>query len=185
MLQGNCKFELNGNRLAIEAIPKADFFVNPVDGSVKADAAFVYEEVEGDFICRAKITLEHKSMFDAGVLLALQDDAHWAKACFEMGDYGFKSVCCVMTNGLSDDGNGITVDGNTIWLQLARTGNVFSVHYSLDGTHFYMARLCSMPLSKKLKVGFVSQSPAGNGVKALFEDFSIENKGLRNPRAGI
>lgn len=185
MLHGNCQFELKGDKLLIEAIPKADFFVNPADGSIKADAAFVWKETEGDFVCRAKITLLHKSTFDAGVLLALQDDTHWAKACFELGDYGFKSVCCVMTNGLSDDGNGVTVNANTVWLQLARTGDVFSVHYSPDGVKYYMARLCNMPLNKKLKVGFEAQSPTGDGVSVLFENISIENRGLKNPRAGI
>lgn len=185
MLRGNCTFTQKEGRLTVEAIPKADFFVNPSDGSIKADAAFVYKEIEGDFVCRAKISLSHKSMFDAGVLLALQDDTHWAKACFEKGDYGFTSVCTVMTNGLSDDGNGVTVNGNTVWLQLARTGNVFSVHYSLDGDKYYMARLCNMPFDKKLKVGFEAQSPTGDGVQVLFENFSIEQISLRDPRAGI
>jgi len=184
MLQGNAKFEINGNQLIVEAEPKKDFFVSPVDGSVTANAAFVYEEITGDFVCRARISLEHKSMFDAGVLLAMQDDTHWAKACFEMGDYGFKSVCTVMTNGVSDDCNGITVEGDAIWLQLARTGNVFSVHYSLDGEHYFMARLCSMPFVDTLKVGFEAQSPTGDGGKRYFTDFAIEKHGLADPRMG-
>lgn len=171
MLQGNCKFEEKNNQLIIESIPNTDFFVNPTDGNIKANAAFVFKEIDGDFICRAKIYVEHKALFDAGVLMALQDDTHWAKACFEMGDYGFKSVCCVMTNGLSDDSNGILVNENTIWLQLARTGNVFSVHYSFDGKKYFMARLCNMPLNKKLKLGFEAQSPTGNSIKVLFEKF--------------
>jgi len=184
MLQGNCKYEIIGNKLIIEAEPGKDFFVSPIDGTVTANAAFVYEEITGDFICRAKISLVHKSMFDAGVLLAIQDETHWAKACFEMGDYGFKSVCTVMTNGLSDDSNGITVNDNTVWLQLARTRNVFSVHYSLDGEHYFMARLCSMPFADTLKVGFEAQSPTGDGGKRYFNDFSIVNHGLDNPRLG-
>lgn len=184
MLQGNCKYEINGNQLVMEAQAGKDFFVNPLDGSVKADADFVYEEVKGDFVCRAKISLEHKTMYDAGVLLALEDERHWAKACFELGDYGFKSVCTVMTNGLSDDCNNITVEGDEIWLQLARTGNAFSVHYSFDGETYYMARLCSMPLGETLKVGFEAQSPAGNGGKRYFTDFVIERRTLENPRMG-
>jgi len=184
MLQGDCKYEIVGNRLVIDAEPGKDFFVSPVDGSVTANAAFVYEEVTGDFVFRAKISLEHKAMYDAGVLMAMQDETHWAKACFELGDYGYKSVCTVMTNGVSDDCNGITVDEDSIWFQLARTGNTFSVHYSLDGENYFMARLCSMPFAETLKVGFVAQSPTGNGGKRYFTDFSIENRGLDNPRMG-
>lgn len=184
MLQGNCKYEIKENRLIIESGPQNDFIVNPVDGSVTANAPFVYEDITGDFICRAKISLEHKAMFDAGGLMAMQDETHWAKACFELGDYGFKSVCTVMTNGLSDDCNGITVDGDVIWLQLARTGDVFSVHYSLDGTNYFLTRICSMPFEKTLKVGFEAQSPTGYGGKSCFTDFSVENRRLDNPRAG-
>lgn len=184
MFKGNCTYEITGNQLIIEAEPRKDFFVNPIDGSITANAAFVYKEVYGDFICRAKISLEHKAMFDAGVLMAMQDETHWAKACFEMGDYGFKSVCTVMTNGLSDDSNGVTVENDTIWLQLARTGDVFSVHYSLDGINYYMARLCSLPFNRTLKVGVEAQSPTGDGGKRYFSDFSIENRGLTNPRLG-
>ncbi len=185
MLQGNCKFEITGEHLVIEADPGKDFFVNPVDGSVTANAAFVYEEITGDFVCRARVSLEHESMYDAGVLLALQDDTHWAKACFELSDYGFKDVCTVMTNGISDDCNGIIVENNSVWLQLARTGDVFTVHYSMDGENYIMARICSMPLSKILKVGFEAQSPRGDGGKRYFDHFVIKNEGLKEPRAGV
>jgi len=78
MLQGKCKFEVSEKQLVIYAEPHTDYFVSPVDGSVTANAALVYEEVTGDFVCRAKVSLEHKSMFDAGVLMAVQDDTHWA-----------------------------------------------------------------------------------------------------------
>ncbi|MDO4198741.1 MAG: DUF1349 domain-containing protein [Erysipelotrichaceae bacterium] len=184
MLTGNGRFRVEGNRLVVEAIPEKDFFVNPVDGSITANAAFVYEEIEGDFVCKARISLAHKTMYDAGVLLAMQDETHWAKACFELGDYGFKSVCTVMTNGLSDDCNGITVNQDHIWMQLARTGDVFTVHYSLNGEKFFLARICSMPFSAKLKVGFEAQSPCGEGGERFFDDFRIEKKTLTNPRMG-
>lgn len=184
MLQGNCKYEIKGNQLIMEAEPKTDFFVNPIDGSVAANAQFVYEEMTGDFVCKAKISLEHKAMFDAGVLFAMADETHWAKACFELGDYGFKSVCTVMTDGLSDDCNNVTVEGSEIWLQLSRTGNAFAVHYSLDGEKFYMARLCSMTFGPVMKVGFVAQSPTGEGGTRTFTDFSVESRTLENPRLG-
>jgi len=185
MLQGKCKFEVSEKQLVIYAEPHTDYFVSPVDGSVTANAALVYEEVTGDFVCRAKVSLEHKSMFDAGVLMAVQDDTHWAKACFELGDYGFKSVCAVMTNGLSDDCNGATVEENELWLQLARTGNVFSVHYSMDGENYFLTRLCSLPFAETLKVGFEAQSPTGEGGKRCFTDYVIEHHGLEDPRLGI
>lgn len=185
MLKGNCKYEIKENQLIVEVGSKTDFFVNPLDGSVTANAAFVYEEITGDFVCKAKITFEHKTMYDAGVLMAMADDTHWAKACFELGEYGFKSVCTVMTNGFSDDCNNAIIEGNEVWLQLARTGNTFTVHYSLDGKKFYLSRICAMSFGTAVKVGFVAQSPAGEGGKAVFTDYSVENRSLENPRLGV
>ncbi len=43
------------------------------------------------------------------------------------------AVVTVMTNEKSDDANGINVDTNEIWLQMARKDNAFAIHYSLDG----------------------------------------------------
>ncbi|MBT1174690.1 DUF1349 domain-containing protein [Bifidobacterium sp. LC6] len=184
MLQGNCAFEIKDNILIMEAEPGKDYFANPVSGEVKADAAFAYTTIEGDFTCRAKVRLEHKSQFDGAGLFAFQDDTHWVKACFEQGDYGFKSVVTVMTNDHSDDGYGVTIPGDSIWLQLARTGDVFSIHYSYDGDFYYMSRLARMPFAKTLQVGFEAQSPTGEGGKRYFTDFTIVREGLKDPRAG-
>jgi len=184
MLKGNCQFEIKDNVLMVMAEAGTDYFVNPIDGHVVADAAFAYEEIEGDFICRAKVSLDHQSQFDAGALFAWEDAHHWVKLCFEQGDYGFRSVCTVVTDGLSDDSNGITVDGNEIWFQLARTKDVFSMHYSLDGQTYYMARLASRKFSKTLKVGFEGQSPTGHGGARYFTDFVILKRSLVNPRQG-
>lgn len=181
----NVTFGVSGNVLTIEAIPGKDFFVNPVDDSVVADAAFVYRPVVGDFVCRAKISLEHKAKFDGGALFAYQDDTHWVKACFEQGDYGFKSVVTVATDGVSDDCYGVTVHGDFVWLQLARTDDVFSIHYSFDGMQWFMSRLCSsMLFDRLLKVGFEAQSPTGDGGTRTFTDFEILDHRLSDPRAG-
>ncbi|MBT1176021.1 DUF1349 domain-containing protein [Bifidobacterium callimiconis] len=184
MLQGDCRFDIRGNVLAMKAEPGRDFFVNPVDGSVIADAAFAYQPTEGDFICRAKVSLHHESKFDGGALFAYQDDTHWVKACFEQGDYGFQSVVTVVTNGTSDDCYGVTVPGDAVWLQLARTGDVFSIHYSFDGDHYFMSRLCSVPFDRWMNVGFEAQSPTGDGGERYFTNFTILNHRLADPRAG-
>lgn len=185
MLQGECSYTVTDTVLSIEAGPKTDYFVNPITGNIVANAAFVFQETTGDFVCKAKVSLEHKAEFDGGALFVYQDDTHWAKACFELSSYSFAEVCTVMTNGLSDDCNGFVIPGNEVWLQIARTKNVFSIHYSLDGKTYIMVRICSMPFTDKLKVGFLSQSPTGDGCLCTFTDFSIENKTLSDPRMGI
>jgi len=79
-----------------------------------------------------------------------------------------------MTNEKSDDANGINVDGNEIWLQIARKDNVFAIHYSFDGKEFIMARLAHLPMPKKIKVGIEAQSPTGEGGMRYYSDISLD-----------
>ena len=177
-------YEITESGIEIYAPGNTDYFVNPVNGKVTANAPFFYKEVKGDFILKAKIALNFESFFDAGVLLAHDHDTLWAKACFEYTDFDTHAVVTVMTNEKSDDANGVNVDTDEIWLQLSRKDDVFAIHYSLDGEEFIMARLAALPMSEKIKVGFEAQSPTGEGGKRIFENVSLQLEGPENIRAG-
>lgn len=172
------------NGIRAYATPNTDYFVNPETNEVTANAPFFYKEVSGDFMLRAKVSLDFESTYDACVLLALDNERLWAKACFEMSDYGVPFIVSVMTNGCSDDANCISVDGTEAWLQLSRKGNVFAVHYSLDGKQFKMARLTYLPMSSTIKVGFEAQSPVGSGGVRNFSDIDFRNITLNDIRNG-
>ncbi len=118
------------------------------------------------------------------MLLALDNDKLWAKACFEYTDLGTNSVVTVMTNERSDDANGINVDGNEIWLQMSRKDDLFAIHYSHDGNEYMMARLCHLTMQKKIKVGLEAQSPRGNGGIRKFSNVSLELRGPVDIRNG-
>ena len=179
------KYEETESGIHIYAPGETDYFVNPVDGEVKANAPFFYKEVEGDFILKAKVSLDFVSIYDACVLLALDHNKLWAKACFEYTDFGTNAVVTVMTNEKSDDANGVNVEGNEIWLQMSRKDDVFAIHYSLDGEEFIMARLAHLPMQKKIKVGLEAQSPTGSGGLRKFENVSLELQGPSDIRKGI
>lgn len=178
------KHEIKKNGIDIYAPANTDYFVNPIDGKVIADAPFFYKEVEGDFIFKARVSHDFVSTFDACVLLALAHDKLWAKACFEYTDFGTNAVVTVMTNERSDDANGINVDSKEIWLQIARKDNVFAIHYSFDGEEFVMARLAHLPMPKKIKVGIEAQSPTGQGGIRSFRDVSLEMRSPEDIRMG-
>lgn len=178
------KYEEVDNGIQAYAPAGTDYFVNPIDGKVKADAPFFYKEVEGDFILKAKISHDFIATYDACVLLALDHDKLWAKACFEFTDLGTNSVVTVMTNEKSDDANGINVDTNEIWLQMSRQDNVFAIHYSLDGKEYLMSRLAYLPMQKKIKVGLEAQSPTGKGGLRKFSDVSLEIRTPQDIRKG-
>ena len=178
------RWETIENGIKAIAAPNSDFFVNPETDEVITSAPFFYREVSGDFVLRARVKHDFASTYDACTLLALDHERLWAKACFEMTDYGTHSVVSVTTNGRSDDANGVAVDGNEVWLQIARKGNVFGIHYSLDGVKFTMARLTWLPMRAAIKVGFGAQSPTGNGGERYFRDIEFRNVTLKDIRGG-
>ncbi len=63
-------------------------------------------------------------------------------------------------------------------------GFVFCTHYSLDGENFYMVRLFHLPVEKTVKVGIEDQSPAGEGGLRFYSHITLENKTVKNMRAG-
>ena len=172
------------NGLMISAAPYSNSFIDPSNGAVNMNAPFYYQETDGDFVFKAKVSLNFVSTYDACVLIAYDNDTLWAKACFEFSDFGKHTVVTVMTHQYSDDGNGINVDGNSVWLQLSRKDDLFAVHYSLDGENYFMARLARLPMHKRIKVGMSAQSPIGQGGDRNFENISLEHKTLTNIRAG-
>lgn len=179
-----------GNEFVIYAPEKTDWFNNPVpeNGELSApvaNAPFLYTEVEGDFVFRAKVRPNFKSVYDACALMVIQDEKLWAKAAFEKSDFGTTAAVCVVTNGISDDANGCNIEQDEVWLQIVRVGDVFCTHYSLDGETFYMVRLFHLPVEKRVKVGVEAQSPAGEGGLRFYTDISIEKKTVANLRAGV
>ena len=61
----------------------------------------------------------------------------------------------------------------------------FCTHYSLDGKEFHMVRLFHLPVEKTVKVGLEAQSPAGDGGVRFYSDILLENRTVKNLRAGI
>ena len=180
--------ETNGE-IAIAAPAKTDWFNNPVpeNGVIPppvANAPFFYTEVAGDFVFRAKVRPNHRYTYDACALMVIRDEQMWAKAAFEQSDFGTKAAVCVVTNRISDDTNGCNIDKDEAWLQIVRVGDVFCVHYSLDGQRFDMVRLFRLPVGGSVKVGVEAQSPAGEGGLRFFSDLSLEKRTVKNLRAG-
>ena len=179
-----------GGEVVIHAPAKTDWFNNPVpqDGVLSApvaNAPFFYTEVTGDFVFRAKVRPNFKTVYDACALMVIQDEKLWTKAAFEKSDFGTTAAVCVVTNGVSDDANGCNIAQDEVWLQIVRVGDVFCTHYSLDGETFYMVRLFHLPVEKTVKVGIEAQSPAGEGGLRFYSDITLENRTVKNLRAGI
>ena len=124
----------SGNRWEILAPKESDFFCN--NGTVGeegvtpeslSNAPFYYTELAGDFVLRVKVSLDFKSTYDSSSVMIMLDDKNWAKACFELTDFGTHAVVSVVTkDGSSDDANGCNIKEDSIWLQICRVGQSFA-----------------------------------------------------------
>lgn len=183
--------KIEGDRIEVTAAPKSDFFYSSSSAGEEGitpeslcNAPFYYTEVKGNFVLRVKVSHAFRSVYDSASVMVYRDNACWAKACFEYTDFGTHAAVSVVTNGESDDANGCNLEGNTAWLQICRVGSAFAFHYSADGENFYMMRYFHLPVDETVKVGLLAQSPLGEGGARVYEHLRIENKTVKNIRAG-
>lgn len=141
-------------------------------------------DMNGDFTMQAKLSHEFLSVYDAACLIIYEHEHLWAKACFECAEDGKHTVVSVMTNGSSDDCNGITTEDSFIWLRLNRQNDIISQQYSLDGIHWNFMRILSLPFTSQVQTGILAQSPLGKGGKFIFEDVTIKQTMIQNMRTG-
>lgn len=177
--------KIDEDTLLITAPGDTDVFTDPVGVNIKANAPYLYQEVEGDFRMTAHVGHEFKSTWDAAVLMIWDDQEKNAKLCFEKSDFGTKAIVSVVTNGVSDDANGVNYNWNNVWLQVTRQGNIFALHYGPDGKNWNMVRLFRLDANKTIKIGMEAQCPAGEESKIYFYHFNIDNTPVQDLRAGV
>lgn len=171
--------------MQVGAPAQVDYFQDPLGQHTKDSAPFLWVAVQGDFIAQAHVRPTFTTTWDAGALMVRYDQQHWARICFESTDLPSTAVVSVVTNGVSDDANGVDLTVPDVWLQIARVGSVFALHYALDGKHWRMVRLFALPVPHTVKVGLVAQCPVGRGATIDFLHFSIENRAVRHLCAGV
>lgn len=132
---------LPGGGMRVSVPPQVDYFQDPRGVHIKDDAPFFWLPVRGDFVAQAHVRPTFTTTWDAAALMARFDARHWAKLCFESTDIGTHAVVSVVTNGTSDDANGANLSLPDVWLQIFRAGDVFGMHYALDGEHWQMVRI--------------------------------------------
>ncbi|WP_444964054.1 DUF1349 domain-containing protein [Nocardiopsis sp. M1B1] len=172
------------------ATARSDLFIAP-DTDPGDDAATTLNAQtllgvppEGDFQFSARVTVDFASAFDAGVLLLWIDGRHWGKLCFEYSPDREPMVVSVVTRGVSDDANGFTVDGRTVWLRVSRIGRAFAYHASLEGTAWRMIRFFAVDAAASARIGFEAQSPTGDGCAVTFDHIRFTGERLAELRDG-
>ncbi len=170
--------------IRVHVPPKVDYFQAPAGTHAADNAPYLWLHVAGDFVAQAHVRPTFTTTWDAGAIMVRHDTQHWAKLCFERTDLGTTAAVSVVTREHSDDANGADLDAPDVWLQVFRAGDVFGMHYSLDGKSWRMVRLFRLDLLPAVKVGLVAQCPAGPGTVIDFLSFSVEPRAIQNLRAG-
>jgi regulation of enolase protein 1 (concanavalin A-like superfamily) len=156
----------DGGALTVTAGARTDLFVDPGGAPAVLNAPRLLTGLEGDFLFGARVRVEFAGTYDAGVLLVWEDDAHWAKLCFERSPQGVPTIVSVVTRGASDDANAFAVEGAEVWLRIARLGPAFAFHASTDGAYWQLIRYFELTAGR---VGFLAQSPTGEGCTVTFD----------------
>jgi regulation of enolase protein 1 (concanavalin A-like superfamily) len=169
----------------ITAGPSTDLFIDPDTGERNLNAPRLLVPVRGSFQFSARVRAQFAATFDAGVLLVWIDEETWGKLCFERSPQGDPMVVSVVTRGVSDDANGFTVDGDTVWLRISHNGTTYAFHASTDGTRWQLIRhfrLSTTP--SEMLIGFEAQSPTGVGCSADFDQVRFIPTALAELRDG-
>jgi len=168
--------------LTIDAPAASDWFIDPGGAAAVTNApALLGRPPDDAFLLSARVEVEARATFDAGVLFVHANDTTWAKLCLERSPRGELMVVSVVTRGTSDDCNSYTVGGNHAWLRVARHEGAFAFHASNDGERWDLIRHFGLP-SSDVRIGFEVQSPTGEGCRATFTDIAYANRQLTDLR---
>jgi regulation of enolase protein 1 (concanavalin A-like superfamily) len=173
--------------LILHAAARTDMFADPAGPDPAPDAGrFVGLPPAGDFTLAAQVQVEFGSRFDAGVVLLHPRARHWAKLCFEYSPQLRPTAVTVVTRGVSDDCNSFEVDGDTLWLRITRSGAAWAFHASTDGSWWRLLRYFALggDAAELVRVGFLAQSPVGQGCTATFDHISFHPGAPENLRDG-
>jgi len=180
---------VRGGVLTLTGAAGTDLFVDPAGagpGQVPDAGRFVGLPPAGDFTLAAQVTVEFASMYDAGVLLVHAAERQWAKLCFEYSPQLTPTAVTVVTRETSDDCNSFEVDGRTLWLRITRAGAAWAFHASADGAWWRLLRYFALSgnAADLVRVGFLAQSPAGEGCAATFDRITFRPGAPENLRDG-
>ena len=174
-------FDDDGLLIVPEA--KTDFF-RPYQGTPNDNACLLYAEVTGDFTAVTQTRAHLVGFGDAAALTVRAGPTQWAKLCLERSPIGDVSAVSVVTNTWSDDANNELLATPECYLRITRKGDVFGMHYSLDGQTWRFVRTFGMALPKTVKVGIHAQAPFVGGCRATFSKFTLSSEPVKDFRSG-
>ena len=177
-------WSLDGGVLTIRSGQKSDWFLNPSAETQAMSAPALLMPADQPGMLSAKVTVDAVSTFDAGVLCVYQAEDVWAKLCFEFSPQRQLMIVSVVTRGRSDDANSVPISGNSVYLRLSKLERAYAFHYSEDGRYWNLVRHFTLGGQREAEVGFLSQSPTGEGCTVRFSEIAYQPTLLGDLRSG-
>jgi regulation of enolase protein 1 (concanavalin A-like superfamily) len=168
------------NVLTISSSAKTDWFVDPFDGTVAKTAPILLFSPGPDYVLSARVTVQFTTKWDAGALMLWGDDHHWAKLSYEFSPDQKPTLVTVVTRGLSDDCNSQSLNGDSVYLRVAKSGNTYVFYFATDGKNWQILRTFSLDTDLPTRAGFESQSPEGSGAVATFSAITYDPHRIRD-----
>jgi len=175
---------VDDHTLKITADAKTDFFIDPRGVSTQDNASRLLFVPEPQFTLSARVTVQFASTFDAGALLLFASPTCWAKLCFEFSPQQQPMIVSVVTNNVSDDCNSAILTTSETYLRVTKLDGAFAFHYSANGSQWQLIRYFALAHPDELRVGFVAQSPTGDGCSVIFSDIKYTPQAVQDIRSG-
>ena len=185
--EGRASFDQTTGELTLTAAAGVDWSNDSLGGGSQHGAtALGFDAPAGDFTLSARArVLGERTTFDAGVLALWSDEDHWAKLCFEYSPQGEAMVVSVVTDRFSDDCNSTVVAGGDIHLRIARVGDAWAFHSSVDGARWDFVRLFRLAQGgSPWTIGFLAQAPMGESCTAVLDRIALSSGGPADLRNG-
>lgn len=177
-------WQLENGSLTIRAGRRTDWFIDPQGETVTHNAPALLLSAAQPCLLKTRVSLEPQSTFDAGALVLLHNAQTWGKLALEFSPQGQLMIVSVVTRGVSDDCNSVPISGNAVYLRVAKLERAYAFHYSLDAAHWHLVRYFSLGEAAPLEIGFLAQSPMGEGCSAHFSEIDYRLGLLADLRSG-
>lgn len=169
--------------LTITAPAKTDWFIDPQGAVNISNTPALLFPVSAPCMLSAQITVEHAATYDAGVLMVYESPLAWAKLCLELSPQGQPTIVSVVTKGVSDDCNAFAVIG-PMYMRISKLEKAYAFHVSENGADWNLIRYFKLEAGANPQLGFLAQSPTGEGCTAAFKKIRFEEKLLTDIRSG-
>jgi regulation of enolase protein 1 (concanavalin A-like superfamily) len=160
--------------LTLVGASSTDWIIDGLGGERQDSATALVFAAPAAFALSARIEVGGpRSIYDAGALVLWADRDHWAKFAFEYSPQEHGVVVSVVTNDYSDDCNSSPVEADSVWLRISRVGPGWALHASDDGRFWTLIRIFRLNTENPISVGFLAQSPLGDGRTVQFHSILL------------